>query len=64
MRMTQNPELRPLQSAVRKHELVTAALPDLYAQGADPTIDFEIMEEQVESMRAQREIVDSLGFRV
>ncbi len=64
MGMTQNPELRQLQSAVRKQELVTAALPDLYAQGADPTIDFEIMEEQVESMRAQREIVDSLGFRV
>ena len=57
------PRTSPTSKCSEKQELVTAALPDLYAEGADTTVVFEIME-QVESMRAQREIVDSLGFRV
>ena len=43
--------MRPLQVAIRRHETSAEELPDIYAQVVDPSVVYDIMEAQVQSMR-------------
>jgi len=49
--VAQTPQMRPIQGVIRRHEIAAAELPDRYAQEADPSFVFDIMEAQVQSMR-------------
>ena len=48
--MDQIPEMRPLQDTIRRHEITSAELSDIYDQTSDPSIVYDIMEAQVQSM--------------
>jgi hypothetical protein len=58
--VAQTPDMRPLQGAIRRHEIEAAELPDIDVQAADPSIVYDIMETQVQSMRDY--VIPSVGF--
>jgi hypothetical protein len=58
--MDQIPEMRPLQDTIRRHEIILAELSDIYAQTFDPSIVYDIMQAQVQSIRDY--VIASGGF--